>query len=172
MHVVSAVAITADTGLADPASCRPCVAGLAFQILVRTIQFERRLQVVIKAPEGPAVGVVAALTFWSQALLVRIVIRMTVRARTGRALECTRYMTFFAGHHGVLPDQRKPGQVVLKSDSFRPSALAVAAFASRSEAVFVDIIRSVTVNTAPSGLLRLDRTLVTGLAPQILMLPP
>lgn len=148
------------------------MAGLAFQIFVFPIQFELRLSIVIEAPERPAVGVVASSTSWSQALLVGIVIHMALRTGAGRALENTRYMTFFAGCDGVLANQRKPGQVVIEPDALCPAFLAMAAFAACSQSILVNIVRPVTVDTPRAELILLDGAFVTGLALQTLMLPP
>ena len=162
MDVVPAVAVTAEFGHIDFVCYGPYVAGVALQIFVRTIQFEIRLSVVIKTPEHPAVGVVACTAFRPQALFMRILFRVTGRTGAGSASEYAGHVTFLAGDDGMLPDKRKPGEVVIEPYVLRPAFFAMAAFAPLSELVLVNIVGPVTIDAALAGLVLFDRAFVAG----------
>lgn len=136
------------------------------------VEFEIRLTVVVKAPKGPAVGVVARLAICPQTLLVRVVIRMTRRTGAGRSLKNLGYVAFFTRDNGVLSDERKRCQVMIEPDVFRPTPLAVAVFAALSQPALVNIIGAVAVVTAGSKLLLADGAFVTGFAFQSLVFLP
>ena len=102
MDVFAAMAIAADHGQLGIVCLRARMARLAFQIFVGAIQLEFRPGIVIKTPEGPAVGVVTGTAFRSQAPFVCILIRVAGRTGEGRSLELARYVTILAGRDSML----------------------------------------------------------------------
>jgi len=104
MHIVPTMTIAADLGCLYTAVRRTRMTGSAFQVLVRAIQPEFRPGIVIKSPKCPAVGVMAALAFRSQALLVRIVASVTGSTGTVRSREDAGYMAVLARCDGMLTD--------------------------------------------------------------------
>ena len=114
MHVVLGVARLAAARLLHPAARRLAVARAAGEALVGSVQGERRLRVVIEAPDAPAVRHVTAPAIVAEPSLVVVVsgvTRGTVRIRVREALAA---MAVLARDQRVEPEQGEFRQPVIE----------------------------------------------------------
>jgi len=143
MHVVLAVTRVAVLGQRDHGDVFDDVTGVAIEAAMRPGQREVRLRVVIEAPPGPTVRVVAEPAVRPQtAFMMPVAVAGGADQRC--ALEQQRAVTFLARHHGVAPDQRKSRDIVIEGRDSAPIGLAVTLLAAAAEPALVPIILSVT----------------------------
>jgi hypothetical protein len=114
------------------------VASFAIEVAMGSGQGIARLNVVIEAPAFPAVRVVAKRAARSEAAFM-VAVAMTGLASQRCALEPQRAMAFFAGHDGMMSDQRKAGDVVIKRGP-APAFIAVTLLAAGTELTLVPVI--------------------------------
>lgn len=103
VRIVLQMALIAFRGQLDLVRHGFAMAGLAHDALVRPLQIEVRLPVVIEFPRLPIDDVVARLAGAAQPPLVRIVFLVTRYALHFRVFEIAGTVTLFAGQGRVRP---------------------------------------------------------------------
>ncbi len=164
MRVVLAVAGIAIRGQRDLGDILGHVAGLlAIEIAVSPGQRESRLFVVIKAPRGPIVRIVAERAVRPQAPFM-MVVAVAGDAHHRRAFVSSRAMAFLARHDGVAPDQRKSCEVMIEGFYLAPVVLYVTSLAAGAELAFVLVILSVTCHAGRRQLVAIEIASVARIA--------
>lgn len=120
------------------------VTGIAIEPLMRAIQDEARLFVVLKTPERPAVGVVTGTAFRAEAFLVHVYGLMAACALQRGVLVLGGQMACLARRRRMQADQREAGQVVVKKYLLPPSGFIVTAAAFLALLAFMNVVLPVT----------------------------
>ena len=116
------------------------MAGGTAELGVSAVESEVGLRVVIKAPEVPAIGVVAEPATRAEAFAVLVVTAVTIHARSGSILIGGRHMTFLARDDRVQADQGKRRQIVVEEYFRAPRCLVVALVTAFSFLSLVDVV--------------------------------
>jgi len=132
MHVLRAVARYAGRLHRFAIRRRPDVATLARKPLVRAIEHEIGLEIVVEAPKRPAGWVVAGAASATERLSVCVVFLMAVDTGRRRILIGRRQVTLLARHDAVHADEGKAAQVVIEAHRVAPARIAVTSFAPRA----------------------------------------
>jgi len=135
---------------------------MTIETLVRSAQRERRLCIVIEAPEPPAVGIVAVFTRVPQASKVDVGVFVAARAVERSLLEPWCQVALLASRHCVQAQQRKSRQVVIEEYLIRPPAFIVACGAVHPLLALVNVVFDVTAIAGGFGLLLVQ---LCGVAP-------
>ena len=93
------------------------MAGLTAEAFMSAIKGKIGLAIVIKAPEPPVVGGMAAGAVTAQAGLMGIVTLMAIDTLQRRAFESLLLVAGFAAGHRMLANQREAAQVMVKADA-------------------------------------------------------
>jgi len=164
MHVIRAVARYAGRLHRFFIRRRPDVAALARKPVVRAIEHEIGLAIVVEAPKRPAGGVVAGAASATERLSVCVVLFVAVD--TGR--RCVpigrRQMTLFAGHDAVHADEGNAAQVVIEAHRVAPAGLAVTGLAPSAQLLAVRVVRCVAAMAVTRNRVVQTRSSVTRLA--------
>lgn len=163
MNVVLVVATGAGARNRNLGSGLDRVARVAIEASMRAIQCEPGLRVVIEAPAGPSVWIVAHGAIAGQAAFVMLIL-MAARAGARRILERGRAVAFLAWDDGVTPDQRESRYVMIEGHLPAPPGFLVALLAARAELGFVGVILLVAGNAGCCELVAIEISGVTGIA--------
>lgn len=109
MLVILAMTSPAIAGSLPGAVALGAVTHAASQTLVGILQHELRLGIVIKGPEAPTIGVVAASTLLAQAALVNITLAVTIHTARCGVMEALVQVAGFTGRYRVASDQGEAG---------------------------------------------------------------
>lgn len=169
MHVFRTVTTVAAGGQLDLLGNGNLVTGLAGQTGVRAVQFVIGLGVMVESPQGPVIRVVALGAGCSQGLLVNIIGLMTDRAFQRRTFEGRGEMTLLAWRDGMLADQRKPGEAMIKYYFSAPVTFIVATFTTFAFLAIVLVVALVTGKTFRGEFVAIDIALVAGVAGDFLV---
>lgn len=95
-------------------------------------QIEISLRVVIEPPMRPANGRMASAAIWTETPLMAVVVRMARYTSFIGIAEPRRLVALRTGYIGMLADERKPCEPMVKAHGFLPSAVIVALLALRT----------------------------------------
>jgi len=129
MNIICAMTVAAAAAEARHRGKRLAMAAIATDNVVRAVQRELRLQIVIELPLQPVNRVVARGALVLEATVVRIVFAVTIHTLFWRILEYVRFVTRIAFLAAVLPEQWETCQIVIKKHVFRPRYIIVAVLA-------------------------------------------
>jgi hypothetical protein len=121
------------------------------------------LGIVIEAPLFPADRIVAQPAICAQATFVMLV-AVTPGAIERRVLEIGRSMTPFAGHGGVLADQRESGEVVIERRRSAPGDLGMTLLALGAKLSLVPVVFAVTRDACCRQLVAIEIAGMAGVA--------
>ena len=127
------------------------VAAVAIEVLVRSIEREVGLSVVIEPPGEPVDGCVTQRTFGAEPRLVNVVFDVAIDTLLGRIEKRMGLVAILAGGLAVRSEQRKLRQVVIESDVVGPGQLGVAAAAIIAELHLVRIVLFVAADAGRRG---------------------
>ena len=119
------------------------VAAFALDLFVRTIQWIFGAFGVVKLPDRPGAGVVAALAVLPKLELVLVFFFVARIAVARRVFKQGGLVTVLAHHSAMTPGERKTAQIVVKLVDF-PRTVAVTLFALFALLAFVLVILFVT----------------------------
>lgn len=134
-----------DTGAADGGLSpqRFFVTGITVQGRMGTVQYEAGTRVVIKLPQFPVSGIVAALTFRAQSTLVDVLFLVAGNAGGGRVLKGQRQVAFSAGRDLVRAAQGECGRLMIEC-VHSPPFFRMAGFAFVALLPFMRVVLLVT----------------------------
>lgn len=147
------------------------MAGPALQPVMRADQIEPGLAVVVKAPEGPAIGIVTGCAIGPQRPVMGIIRRMTAPAFRRRGQECRVQMARFARGQNMQPDQREPGNVMVERHRHPPAIRLVARITIPPQLSLVRVVVSVAPETVGRHFRGRVRIQVTFVARNFCVLP-
>jgi hypothetical protein len=162
VNVITSMTAPAGHGDSDHiVVCWRTVAGQTIQPLMFAIQNKTGFGVVIKRPQQPVVGVVAATAICAQAALVSIIVYMAVHALAGCIMEGLAGMAVLAYRLGVISQQRESCEGVIEADLFRPARLVVTIRALFTQLAVVRFVLGMATETGRLGLGHGYRNLMT-----------
>lgn len=140
VYVVSAVAVPAGAIHVSDARQRTSMAGCTRHVDMRAVETKFRLSIVIKHPDGPLHRVVAYVTTIVKCPLVRIIVAVTVAALASSLGKSLRLVAILTVVPGVIAQQRKVRQIMIKEHRVLPVDLGMAAFTLRAQRALVRIV--------------------------------
>jgi hypothetical protein len=162
MRVILAVTCHALRGQCGFGDILRYVASMTIEAAMGSRQRIARLRVVIEAPALPAIRVMTKRAAWPQAaFMVKVVVARFASQRS--TLESQRAMAFLARYDGMMPNQRKAGDVMIKG-SPSPVGVAVTLLAAAAQFAFVPIILLVTGDTGRPQLITIKIARVAAVA--------
>jgi hypothetical protein len=167
--IVVPVTPVATSGQPDLGRRRRAVARVAVELLVHAEEREIRLTGMLEPPEGPPVRVVAEGTGRPQTAQVDVVVRVAGYALDARVPVPRCGVALLAGGHGVEPEQRKPGQIVLEEHLGHPSLLVVTLATASALLPLVYVVVVVTCTAGRVELLHPQRPGMASLALDVLV---
>jgi len=121
------------------------MAEVAIQFVMDAFQFVIGVFIVVKNPRLPIIGVVALSTVFAKAAFVFfIILFMAIVALAGGILILVAEMALLARGDGVLADERKLGDVVVKKEVAAPAFFVVALLALFALLAAMDILGFMT----------------------------
>lgn len=136
----------------------------ALRFAMRASQRKASLFLVVEFPRRPAVGRVAGGAIASESAFVNVVLLVAANAFIWRALECLGRMALRAAHQHVHAEQREIGQIVIETDVFAPSVIAVAGITRILERAAVRVFRGMASLAIGAQLLLCDLGRMAGVA--------
>ena len=145
------------------------MAGAAFKIIVRPVEYKPGLPIMIKHPQCPAVRIVTLAAKRPQGPVVLIIFFMAGITRRAGVLEFSGRVAFFAGDDSVLSDQREGGYIVIELNHVCPATLIVTILTMPALLPPVHVVNSVTTQAICFQFIFMHIALMTGTALQFFM---